>query len=275
MKIKIACIQFNAGNDFKKNLKHSFELAHAAVHKGAHMIAYPETFLHRGGASHFKEVADDTERVIHKFQHMACMSRVPILLGSILEKSKKRGRYFTSSLLISDKGQIIAKYRKLHLFDVKTPGRLSFHESDKIDPGTTVESVSLFGIQFGFAICYDVRFPELFRKLALAGAEVIFVPSNFVHETGKAHWHSLLRSRAIENQVFIVAPAQVGKNPVTHVQSYGHSLIVDPWGKILREGSGSRPEVVVAEIDTAEAHELRRTFPVLSHTRIQIGSPRK
>lgn len=269
MKIKVACIQMGAGSDFNQNLKQSFKMAHLAVHKGAQMIAYPETFLHRGKSSSYRDIAEKTEHVIHKFQHMACMSRVPILLGSILEKSKKPGRYFSASLLISDKGRIIAKYRKIHLFDVKTPGRLNFRESEKIDSGSSVESASLFGIRFGFSICYDLRFPELFRKLALGGAEVVFVPANFVHETGKAHWHALLRSRAIENQIFIVAPAQIGKNPSTHVKSYGHSLIIDPWGKVLAEGSEGKPEVVVAEIDTARVQRLRREFPVLSHLKLK------
>jgi len=273
MKIKIACVQINAGSDFNKNLKQSFKMAHEAVHHGAQVIAYPETFLHRGSAAKMKDVADKTERVIHKFQHMACMSRVPILLGSILEKSKKPNRYFTTSLMISDKGQVAARYRKLHLFDVNTPGRLHFHESEKIDPGASVESAVLFGIHFGFTICYDLRFPELYRKLAISGAQVIFVPSNFVHETGKAHWHALLRSRAIENQAYIVAPAQVGRNPATSVRSYGHSLIVDPWGKVLREGSESKSEVTVAEIDTGHVQKLRSQFPVLASTRFTINGP--
>ncbi len=273
MKIRVACIQMNAGSDFDKNLKQSFALVHQAMHKGAQMILYPETFLHRGSSSQFHEIAEKTEHVIHKFQHMACMSRVPILLGSILEKGKRQNRYFSTSLLISDKGYIVGRYRKLHLFDVKTPGRLNFQESEKIDSGSSVVSATLFGIHFGFSICYDLRFPELYRKLACSGAQVMLVPSNFVYETGKAHWYILLRSRAIENQAYVIAPAQVGRNPTTRVQSYGHSLIVDPWGKILAEGSESKSEVVVADIDTDRVQKLRSHFPVLKHSRLKIGNP--
>ena len=121
------------------------------------------------------------------------------------------------------------------------------------------------GVCVGFAICFDLRFSEHFRKLAKRGAEVIFVPSNFLHETGKAHWHTLLRTRAIENQVFIVAPAQVGMNLSTRSKSYGHSLIVDPWGKILAEGSGSKTEAVVADLDLDYLRALRRRFPLLKN----------
>ena len=199
MKLKIGCIQLNASDDFERNLKQAIRLAREAHHAGAELIAFPEMFLFRGRPVRYREIAEKTEKVIHKFQHMACMSRIPILLGSILERTSRTGRYFNTSLFISDHGHLVGKYRKIHLFDVKTPAKLDVKESRFFLPGKAAVTTSLLGTRFGFAVCYDLRFPELFRYLTRAGAEIIFVPSNFLHETGKAHWHVLLRARAIEN----------------------------------------------------------------------------
>lgn len=270
MKIRIACIQMDARDQLERNLHQAFQLGHHASGLKAGLIAYPETFLFRGAAARNAEVAARTKAVLHKFQHLACMAQVPILMGSILEKSRQRGKYYNTSLLISETGQLIGAYRKIHLFDVKTPKNLSLSESRYIVPGRAAVTANLLGIRCGLTVCYDVRFPELFRHLAMKGAEVIFVPANFVQETGRAHWHTLLRARAIENLVYIVAPAQVGKNPATGVKSYGHSLIIDPWGEILAEGSGDRREVISAVIDTDKVHQLRRSFPVLQHSHFRI-----
>ena len=263
MKIRIACIQMAAGDHFDRNLHQAIVLAHEAHHKGAELIAYPEMFLYRGSATRYPNVLNETEAVLHKFQHIACFSRVPILMGSVLERSKSSGRYYNTSIFISEKGQLAARYRKIHLFDVKTPGKKKVEESKYFLPGKTLSVASLLGIQFGLGICFDLRFPEQFRALSKKGAEIIFLPSNFLEETGKAHWHALLRARAIENQVFVVAPAQVGRNPKTGIKSYGHSLIVDPWGKIIAEGSGNKSEIVIADIDTAVVAQLRKNFPVI------------
>src|SRR3989338_11395245 len=260
--MRVACVQLNAGEDFDRNLKQAIRLAREAHQKGAEFIAFPEMFLFRGSHSRYQEMAKKTESVIHKFQQMACVSRVPFLLGSILEKSPQSGRYFNTSLFISDHWHIIMRYRKIHLFDVKTPGKLKVRESRFFVAGKSLQTVSWSGIRFGFSICFDLRFPEQFRSLAQKGAEVIFVPSNFLHETGAAHWHILLRARAIENQAFVVAPAQVGIHPALLKKSFGHSLIVDPWGKILAEAGGSKPEVILADIDVKFARKLRRDFPV-------------
>ncbi len=266
MKLTVGCVQINATSDFDRNLKKSIVLAHTAFHKGAQLIAFPEAFLHRGRPSSYKKVAEETDRVIHKFQHIACLSRTGILLGSILEKSAQRNRFYNTSLFISDHGRIAARYRKIHLFDVETPGRLSVRESKYILPGQSTAVMGWNGIKFGFSICYDLRFPEQFRRLVKQGAEVIFVPSNFLSETGKAHWHVLLRARAIENQVYIVAPAQVGLHLGLKHKAFGHSLIVDPWGKILAEGSGQREEAIIAEINIDYLKDLRKKFPVLMHS---------
>ena len=264
MKIRMACVQMSANDDFEHNLHQAIALAHEAHQKGAELIAFPEMFLYRGSASCYPKTLKETEHVIHKFQHMACMGRVPILLGSILERSKQKSHYFNTSIFISDKGRLLSHYQKIHLFDVKTPGKRKFTESKYFLSGKSAPVVSHSGIRFGFSVCFDLRFPEQFRSLAMRGAQVIFVPSNFLQETGKAHWHVLLRARAIENQVFIVAPAQVGRNPETGHKSFGHSLIVDPWGKVLAEGSGDKPEIVIAELDLALIRKLRQDFHVLA-----------
>jgi len=220
-------------------------------------------FMFRGSPQKYKAMAAQSKHEIHKFRQMACLSRVPMLLGSLLEKARKPKKYYNTSLLISHEGKEIARYRKIHLFDVSTPNHQKIHESKDFLPGKQTVTASLLGTCFGLSVCYDLRFPEMFRQLVRKGAEVIFVPANFLHETGKAHWHTLLRARAIENQVYIVAPAQVGTHPATKQKSYGHSLIIDPWGSILAEGSGGVAEVISASLNFDALRRLRKQFPVL------------
>jgi deaminated glutathione amidase len=244
------------------NLKNAIALAHEAFHRGAEIIAFPEMFLYRGSPASYRDIAKKTENVIHKFQHIACLNKIGILLGSFLERSSRPKHYFNTSLFISPRGELAAKYRKIHLFDVETPKKTVVQESRHLLPGRSLACAEVSGVQFGFTICFDLRFPEQFRELARRGAEVIFVPSNFLYETGKAHWHVLLRARAIENQCLIVAPAQTGRNRHTGERSFGHSLLVGPWGDILAEGSGGKSEVVLAEIDMDFLRDLRKKFPV-------------
>ncbi len=169
-------------------------------------------------------------------------------------------------MLVAPDGGIAAFYDKLHLFDVTTPDGKTYHESSQALHGgePVVARTSLATL--GLTICYDVRFPGLYRALALAGAEVFTVPSAFTRPTGKAHWHTLLRARAIENAAYVLAPAQCGTHPGGR-ETYGHSLIVDPWGTVLAEGSAEETGVVTAEIDIAKVVQIRAQLPVLAHHR--------
>lgn len=265
MNIRVACIQLDAGNDFERNFRQTASFIRRAARKHVSLVVFPETFLFRGSSTKLEEVARKTSAIIPEFQRLAKGNKIAVLLGSILEVSPVKNRYFNTSLFISEKGEIKAKYRKIHLFDVRTPKGARMKESEHIVAGKKIVSRSWRGIRVGFSICYDVRFPELFRALVKrGGAEVIFVPSNFLEETGEVHWHALLRARAIENQVFIVAPAQSGKNVSTGKRSFGHSLVIDPWGCILAEASGSGERILVADLDLSFLHRIRKNFPVVS-----------
>jgi len=175
-------------------------------------------------------------------------------------------KLFNRSLMVDPHGRIIAQYDKIHLFDVDVPGGESHRESDNFDGGSKAILAELPATKLGMTICYDLRFPHLFRKLAKAGAEIIAVPSAFTYKTGEAHWHILLRARAIENSCFIIAPAQCGRHPSGR-QTYGHSLIIDPWGKILAEGAEAEEGIITAEIDLEQVGKIRTSLPSLSADR--------
>ncbi len=268
-KLQVACIQINSTDDFDKNLLRLEKFVCQAVQKKADLIAFPENFAWRGGYKGLYKIAHDkTPLLIQHFQTLARKYRVAFLLGSLLEPSTVKGRYFNTSVLISAKGSILARYQKIHLFDVSLKGKVVTKESKSVLPGKQVVTSKVKGIPVGLAICYDLRFPELFRQLSKKGSQIIFVPSNFTEITGKAHWETLLRARAIENQAFIVAPGQVGVHPGNQINSFGNSMIIDPWGRVLAQGSKDREEVVTAVLDLAYQDKLRRYFPVLKHSKL-------
>lgn len=256
----------SAGSDWRSNLDLARRLTLQALRRRAELIALPETFYYRGPARRLKYLARVvTPIVIQEFKKLAAAHHAAFLLGSVYEQSPRRNKYFNTSILISERGKITARYRKSHLFDISLKGKAVFRESRHIAPGNHVESGKIWGIPAGLTVCYDVRFPELFRALSRRGSRVIFVPSNFTYETGKVHWEVLLRARAIENQVYIVAPAQTGRNPETGIRSFGTSLVIDPWGTVLARGDRSRQQVVMASLDFNSLDRLRRSFPVLKH----------
>ena len=170
-------------------------------------------------------------------------------------------------MLLNRSGEIEAVYRKIHLFSVELEDGTGIDESDLYTPGDEPATCELDGWTCGFSICYDLRFPELFRAYADLKTDIVFVPSNFTAATGKDHWEILLRARAIENQCWIVAPNQCGINPDTGVESYGHSMLIDPWGRIAAE-AGTKPCVITFELDPQAAKDARKRLPVLKHRRI-------
>jgi predicted amidohydrolase len=240
-----------------------------ASRRHASVVVLPENCLFRGPASGLLRIAAAvTPVVVEKIRCLARETRTAVILGGIPEKSGRPDKVFQTAYTIDEKGRVAARYRKIHLFDVALK-TVRVSESRHIAPGDRPTAGKLFGIPTGVAICYDLRFPELFRHLALRGARIVFVPANFTRETGKAHWEVLLRARAIENQIFVVAAGQVGEHPVTGIRSFGTSLVIDPWGRTLARASGDREEILMADLDLRAQEKLRRSFPVLNHIKLR------
>lgn len=261
--MKIAVIQLNSQDDPEANLAVAGEWTRRAAQAGAELVALPETFTFCGpldqAPRYAEPVPGPTTRAV------AAVARecgVYILAGSLHERVEGQAKPFNTSLLIDRDGSIVARYRKIHLFDVPGPDV----ESDNIQAGCEVVVTAVRRRRFGLSICYDLRFPELYRELATRGAEILFVPSAFTMQTGRDHWEVLLRARAIENLAYVVAPNQSGPHPPDR-DCYGHSMIVDPWGTVLcrvPDGVG----MATAEVDLARVAEIRRTLPALDHRRL-------
>lgn len=261
-KIKIAVIQMNSGHDKERNLRAAVKLLNRAIARKANFILLPETFNFRGNTVDLTKIAENipglsTEILID----IARKNRVYILGGSIYEKSSIKYKFYNSSVLIDEYGKIKAVYRKMHLFDVSLNGRRIKESKIFLDGRKPILSTVL-RTKVGLSICYDLRFPELYRKYSELGAKLLCVPSSFTITTGQAHWETLLRARAIENQCFILAPNQYGVGN-EGVLTYGNSMVIDPWGEILVRASGDREEIIYAELDIHKLDKLRESFPVL------------
>jgi predicted amidohydrolase len=191
-----------------------------------------------------------------------------IVAGSVHERNPEGGRPFNTSALIDPQGRIATIYRKIHLFDI-TIGDRSVAESAHYERGSDVVSAQAAGVNIGMSICYDLRFPELYRRLADAAADLIFVPSSFTAPTGEAHWEILIRARAIENQCFVIAPGQAGTG-AGGIATYGNSMIVDPWGRVLARASAQGEEVISASLDFVEMANIRHRLPALSNRKVTI-----
>lgn len=266
-KLRVAIIQNDAKQDWQSNFDFILKTLQKAKKKKPHFIALPETFYYRGSARSFAKLAKEvTPYVLSELKAFAKKSRISILAGSVLEKSSSK-KFYNTSYLISNQGRIAAKYRKIHLFYNKIPGA-AVDETKHHCSGRKTVVGNVQGVKLGLSVCYDLRFPELYRELVKKGSQVLLVPANFTHKTGEAHWEELLRARAIENQAFVIAPGQVGRHPQTKILSFGRSLIIDPWGKVIARGSKSRQEIVFASLDLAFQRQLRRKFPVLQHRKI-------
>jgi deaminated glutathione amidase len=262
--MRVSCLQINAGTDISRNVARIIYLAKKALLDKASLIALPEMCVWRGPSEELPSVAAHSARILNEFRTFAARHRVAIMTGSMVETVPVMKKFYNTSHLISPQGRIIARYRKIHLFDIKR-GRLDIQESRYFRGGDQIVTAPLGAIRAGLSICYDVRFPELYRRLSSRGSSMVFVPANFTYETGKAHWECLLKARAIENQFFVVAPAQTGTNPGNGVRSFGSSLIIDPWGRVLAKGSVSGEEIVTADLDFKLLNKLRNEFPVLKH----------
>ena len=268
MKFRVALCQMTTGPEVAVNLEVVTKLIREAAATGAQYVQTPEitTLMETDRAKLFVATRpEDGNPAIAHFRGLARELKIWLHIGSMgvavgPEKIANR------SILISPEGVVTARYDKIHMFDVNLPNGETYRESRNYAPGDTAVLADLPWGQLGMTICYDMRFPGLYRALAHAGATMIAVPAAFTVPTGKAHWHTLLRARAIEAQCFVFAAAQAG----THAngrQTYGHSLVISPWGEILAEADGTTTCVITADIDMAAVDEARSRVPLLTHDR--------
>jgi predicted amidohydrolase len=265
--IKVASVQLRSGTDVARNIADASALIRQAAGHGAELIATPEmtTLLDRKpGAVWEKSTTEDADPGLKAFRVLAKDLGVTLLIGSLAVRAAS-GKCANRSFLIGPDGGVIASYDKIHMFDVQLNAGNVYRESDSFAAGDRTVIAQLPAGPLGMTICYDVRFPDLYRQLAVGGAKIIAVPAAFTRITGEAHWHILLRSRAIETGCFIIAPAQGGKHEDGR-ETYGHSLIIDPWGEILAE-AGIEPGFITATLDLARVEEVRGKIPSLQHAR--------
>ncbi|HYY04327.1 MAG TPA: carbon-nitrogen hydrolase family protein [Gaiellaceae bacterium] len=263
-RIRVACVQLTSRGDKAANLEKAERLVGRAAATGADVVVLPEKWNAIGDVDVLHVAAEPLDGG-ESVEAMAAWARrhgVTLVGGSITERRDGREKLSNTSLVFDPEGNLIATYRKIHLFDVEVGG-VTYRESEAEEPGDEPVVVSVEGWGIGLSVCYDVRFPELYRILALEGAEVLTVPAHFTTPTGRDHWHVLLRARAIENQCYVVAAAQVG-DTLPGKPAYGRSLVADPWGTVVAQAPDVET-VIVAELDRARIEEIRTKLPSLAN----------
>ncbi len=266
--MRVAVVQLNTQDNVAENLGRVRHWVSEAASAGAQLVALPENFAFMGEEAQKRELAEKVDgafpgQILGALSEVATKHGVWIVGGGMPERNEDVTRPYNTSVLIDPKGQVAATYRKVHLFDVSLPDGTSLRESAATSAGAEAVTAEVLGVRLGLSVCYDIRFPELYRRLVDQGARIVTVPSAFTLTTGKDHWHPLLRARAIENQVYVLAPAQHGKHPRGR-QTYGKSLIVDPWGEVVAqcsEGEG----FATAQLDFAYQDRVRTSLPSLLH----------
>lgn len=266
--MKIGLCQMMVSKSSKSdNVKRAKEAIYKAVNKGADMVALPEMFNCYYNIKYFREYAERGDCMGETLNMLSSAARemeTYIVGGSIPEVDDK-GKVYNTSFVFNDKGQLIGKHRKMHLFDIDIKDKITFKESEVLTPGDKVTVIDTKWGKIGVAICYDVRFPELMRLMALQGAKIIFIPASFNTTTGPSHWELLFRSAAVENQLYTVGISPA-RNMNYSYASYGNSLVVDPWGKILNI-LDEKEGILLSEIDLEYIYEVRKSIPVFQHRR--------
>ncbi len=267
-RIRAAAVQLNATADRDRNVETAERLVRAAAADGAELIVLPEKWTVLGDVEALQAGAETIDGPsLAAVGAWAAELGIHIVAGSISERVDGSERLFNTSAVIDREGNVVAVYRKIHLFDVDVGG-VSYRESDAEAAGEEIIAADLHldggrDLRLGLSVCYDLRFPELYRILAVGGARVLAVPAAFTAETGRAHWETLLRARAIENQCFVIAAGQVGQAP-PHFDSWGHSMIVDAWGEVLAVAAGEEG-FAVADLDLERQDEIRSSLPSLAN----------
>ncbi len=269
--MRAAVIQLSSQDDIASNLERVRSLVGEAARAGAEIVALPENFAFMGEEEQKRGIAESTADadagpITRAVVETARTHGVWVVAGGMPEASGDPARPFNTSLLVAPEGKVVARYRKIHLFDVELADGARYLESGATKAGDEPVVADLGRAKLGMTICYDLRFPELYRRLGAEGVRLVTVPAAFTLTTGKDHWHVLLRARAIENQVFVLAPAQHGKHPRNRV-TYGKSLVVDPWGDVLAQ-CGEGEGFAIARLDFAAQDRVRASLPCLTHRRL-------
>ena len=263
--MRAAAVQLQSTTDTEANLASAERLTRAAAADGAELVVLPERLDIRGATDDYRNGAEPLDgRPVAWARELARDLGIDLVAGSVAERREGRERVSNTSVHVGPDGEVRAVYRKIHMFDVEVGG-VEYRESEHSEAaGEIVTSETANGLGVGLTICYDLRFPELYRILALRGARIVTVPANFTRTTGEAHWEVLLRARAIENQVFVIAPGQ-GNRPGPEGDSYGNSMIVDPWGEVLARAPMEGEHALVAELDLDRQDEVREKLPSLAN----------
>jgi len=269
--LRVACVQLNTRDDKPANVATAAGLVEEAASQGARIVALPETWTFKGahaGIIESGEWLDGPSTAL--MRDLAARLSIYLLAGSFYERTEGTRLLFNTSVLFGPRGERLAVYRKIHLFDV-TVGGAAYRESETLAAGAELVTAEIDGVTAGLTICYDLRFPELYRALALRGARIMFAPSAFTQHTGRAHWEVLVRARAIENGCFVVAPDQTGEYAPGRA-TWGHSMVVDPWGRILAACEGG-VGICLADLDLSQVDVVRESVPALRHRRPDAYGP--
>jgi predicted amidohydrolase len=263
----IAAAQMTSAADKAANLEAATRLVRRAAGLGARLVGLPENFSWMGPEPERASAAESLEGpTLARMASLARELSVTLLAGSVLETGAPGGRLYNTSVLFGPTGERLAVYRKMHLFDVEVGDGATYRESAAVAPGTEVVSAETEAGRLGLSVCYDLRFPELYRELARQGATLLAVPAAFTLMTGKDHWEVLLRARAIENQAYVLAPAQQGRHSESRM-TWGHAMVVDPWGLVTARASEGEG-LALAPVDPALTARIRRNLPCLDHRRL-------
>lgn len=267
-KLKTAAIQLNSQPNLDTNLIDVYRWLERAAAEGAKLICLPENFAFMGNEKERLQQAEEISNLVADCLKEWAEELNVYILGGGYPVPTKNGKVFNRSILINPNGEIQAAYNKMHLFDVNLSDDEVYRESEMVEGGREVVVTALpeYKMKVGLSICYDIRFPELYRKQADRGADIITIPAAFTRPTGRAHWEILLRARAIENSAYVVAPAQTGKHGEKR-ETWGHAMIIDPWGNVL-SNAGTEPGMAVADIKTGKIAETRKKLPSLEHRKL-------
>ncbi|MCK5852344.1 carbon-nitrogen hydrolase family protein [bacterium] len=266
--MKIAAVQLSSSADAEENLSRSVGFFEKAKKEKIELLLFPENVLYRGSDDGYKNQAQNIPgKLTQQLGNLSHEFSVSAVWGGVVEKTGTV--FYNTSLFFSESGDLIGKYRKIHLFELYNNDQVLFRESDLFNHGNEIINLPYKSFNFGMSICYDLRFPELYRSLTASNANVLLVPSDFTEQTGKAHWLPLLRARAIENLSYVIAANQCGVNKKTNAQSYGYSCIINPWGEVIASLDGEETGLCIAEISLEKISASRKRIRSLKHRRIR------
>ncbi|KTG10581.1 hydrolase [Haloprofundus marisrubri] len=264
-----AACQMDSKDTKEDNLNRALSFVDEASEIGADLVTFPEMVTYIGDKDRYPEIAEPLDGpTVNKFAEKARENDLYVHTGSFFEQIPDSDRVYNTSVVIDSDGNVLNSYRKSHLFDIELDGNVEYQESACVAPGDKAVTVETEFATLGLSICYDLRFPQLYQTMAHRGANVMLVPAAFTMFTGKDHWESLLRARAIENQAYIIAPGQIGDKP-SSVPTYGRTLIVDPWGNVISKAK-DREEMITATIDMDYLNAVRRDLQSLRHARPNV-----